>query len=110
MFYESASSLVDETNPLQQPGHVYAAQIKRGFPVDWTTPGLTITRLRLVSDPGFPVWDVSYCHGLLNGDLVEVQLPFSQLPKKGMRKALYSHAKASGKFIQGLFNSLSTLQ
>lgn len=28
--------------------------------VDWTEPGLEITRLRLLSDPGFPLLDVSY--------------------------------------------------
>ena len=51
--------------------------------VYWTEPGLEITRLRLLSDPGFPAWDVSYCHGILNGRHVDVQLPFYQLPKYG---------------------------
>lgn len=79
--------------------------------VDWTEPGLEITRLRLLSDPGFPVWDVSYCHGILNGRHVDVRLPFSQLPKYGkggVKAALYKEAKATGKYIKGLFN-LSTL-
>lgn len=76
--------------------------------VYWTEPGLEITRLRLLSDPGFPAWDVSYCHGILNGRHVDVGLPFSQLPKYGMRKALYKEAQRTGKFIKGLFN-LSTL-
>jgi hypothetical protein len=30
--------------------------------VNWTEPGLTITRFRLLSDPGFPFWDISYVH------------------------------------------------
>jgi hypothetical protein len=77
--------------------------------VDWTTPGLTITRLRLLSDPGFPVWDVSYCHGVLNGRHVDVELPFSQLPKFKMKAALYKEAQKTGKFIKGLFDSISTL-
>lgn len=77
--------------------------------VDWTERGLMITRLRLLSDPGFPAWDVSYCHGLLNGRHVDVELPFDQLPKRGMRKALYQHAKKSGCFIRGLFENISTL-
>lgn len=80
--------------------------------VDWTEPGLVITRLRLLSDPGFPVWDVSYCHGLLNGRHVDVLLPFSQLPKYGkggLKVALYNEAKKTGKFIKGLFNAISTL-
>ena len=78
--------------------------------VDWTAPGLVITRLRLLSDPGFPVWDVSYCHGTLNGNHVQVQLPFHQLPKRGMRQALYAYARRTGSFIDGLFPSISTFQ
>jgi hypothetical protein len=80
--------------------------------VDWTEPGLEITRLRLLSDPGFPVWDVSYCHGVLNGRHVDVRLPFSQLPKfgkGGYKAALFNEAKATGKFIKGLFSAVSTL-
>ena len=77
--------------------------------VDWTEPDLTITRLRLLSDPGFPVFDVSYCHGMLNGRHVDVVLPFSQLPKFKMKVALYNEAKKTGKFIRGLFESISTL-
>jgi hypothetical protein len=80
--------------------------------VDWTESGLEITRLRLLSDPGFPAWDVSYCHGILKGRHVNVRLPFSQLPKYGkggVKAALYDEAKATGKFIKGLFNAISTL-
>ena len=80
--------------------------------VGWTTPGLEITRLRLLSDPGFPAWDVSYCHGVLNGRHVDVRLPFSQLPKYGkggVKSALYNEAKKTGKFIKGLFSAISTL-
>lgn len=77
--------------------------------VCWTTPGLEITRLRLLSDPGFPAWDVSYCHGILHGRHVDVELPFSQLPKRKMRAWLYQEAKKTGVFIKGLFSSISTL-
>lgn len=80
--------------------------------VDWTEPGLEITRLRLLSDPGFPAWDVSYCHGILDGRHVDVELPFSQLPKYGnggFKGALYKEAKKTGKFIKGLFYAVSTL-
>ena len=66
-----------ETNPLPQGWHdtPYTGH------ADWTTPGLRITRLRLLSDPGFPYWDVSYCDGVLNGQKVSVSLPFAQLDK-----------------------------
>ena len=79
--------------------------------VDWTTPGLKVTRLRLVSDPGFPFWDVSYCHGVLNGKDVDVQLPFGQLPKRGLSRAIVEAAKADGVYARGLgiLDAVSTL-
>lgn len=77
--------------------------------VVWTERGLRITRLRLVSSPGFPAWDVSYCHGILGGERVRVRLPFSQLPKRGLKRALYDQANATGHYIEGLFDAISTL-
>lgn len=70
--------------------------------VDWSTKGLRVTRLRLLSDPGYPYWDVSYCHGELNGKHVDVLLPFSHLPKRGMSKEIVEHAKRDGVFAKGL--------
>jgi hypothetical protein len=84
-------------------------QQDHGGTVPWDTKGLEITRLRLLSDPGYPLWDVSYCHGMLNGQHVDVQLPFSELPKRNMRRALYAEAKKTGVFIKGLFSAISTL-
>lgn len=80
--------------------------------VDWTEPGLYITRLRLVSDPGHPVWDVSYCHGVLDGKHVDVELPFSELPKKGTRAAIVDFAKKEGFYAAstGILENISTLQ
>tara|TARA_R110000782_G_C14713634_1_gene403418 strand:- start:477 stop:821 length:345 start_codon:yes stop_codon:yes gene_type:complete len=77
--------------------------------VCWTVSGLEITRLRLLSDAGYPAWDVSYCHGILKGEHVNVRLPFSQLPKRNTKAWLYNEAKATGCFIKGLFSSFSTL-
>lgn len=72
--------------------------------VDWTDKRLkTITRLRIVSDPGFPVWDVTYCHGeLQDGTPCAVQLPFSQLPKKNLTGFIIEAAKKDGVFAKGL--------
>ena len=82
--------------------------------LDWRSPRLKrITRLRMVSDPGFPVWDITYCHGeTTDGYTCEVRLPFSQLPKKGMRRAIVQHAKNDGVYAHGLgvFAAISTLQ
>jgi hypothetical protein len=100
-----------ETNPL--PAGYHEAFPSNAPLVDWTDTRLArVTRLRLLSDPGFPVWDVSYCHGQLrDGTLVRVQLPFSQLPKRAMRKTIVMHAKRDGVYAVrlGIFNAISTL-
>lgn len=104
----SCAHLVNETNPLTDAMRSERMEITRdGIP--WDTAGLTIERLRLVSDPGFPNWDVSYCYGRLGGELVGVALPFDRLPKRGMRQALYRAAQKTGRFIPGLFQAISTL-
>ena len=97
-----------ETNGLTRPSE-YHPPFANAQTVPWDTPSLTITRLRLLSDAGCPWWDVSYCHGLLDGDPVIVELPFDQLPKRAMRRALYAHARSTGRFINGLFTAISTL-
>jgi len=84
--------------------------------VYWSNPKLAkITRLRLLSDPYCPWWDVSYCYGeLKDGTAVRVSLPFHQLPRgKGkLNAALIEHAKRDGVFAKklGLFDGvISTL-
>jgi hypothetical protein len=100
---------VHETNPLEDPKAYH--QIRRDQRVYWTAPGLKITRFRLLSDPGLPFWDVSYCDGELNGAPVRVQLPFHQLPKRGMFRAIVAAAKEDGLYAKGtgIFDALSTL-
>jgi hypothetical protein len=99
-----------ETNPLiypdeyERPGKVY---------VPWTDPALVrITRLRLVSDRGFPQWDVSYCHGeTTDGQKVRVVLPFDRLDKNRPVKAqIVEFAQQEGVYAAGLgtFTALST--
>jgi hypothetical protein len=83
--------------------------------VHWTDPRLAkITRFRLLSDPGFPYWDVSYIHGVLkdgrNCD-VYCDFPYGQLPKRGMKRFIIEAAKRDGVYAKGLgiFDALSTL-
>lgn len=81
--------------------------------LDWTSPDLVrITRLRLLSDPGFPLWDVSYCHGINRaGERVIVGLPFDQLPRRTMRASIVEWAKREKVYAKGLgiFEAISTL-
>lgn len=80
---------------------------------NWNDPELArIVRLRLLSDPGFPVWDVSYCWGQMkDGSYVDIELPFSQLPKRNFKEAIVLHAKRDGVYAKGLgvFEAISTL-
>ena len=86
-----------ETNP-KPAGLTYPGDAR----VCWKTPGLYVTRLRLLSDPGFPAWDVSYCWGELDGRPVQVILPFSQLPKRGVTRRIISWAKHDGVYAKAL--------
>lgn len=96
-----------ETNPLPEGFHDDAWTRT----VDWTEKGLRITRLRLLSDVGFPVWDVSYCFGVIGAEKVRVALPFSQLPRRGMIRAIVQHAKRDNVYAKGLgiLDNISTL-
>jgi len=94
-----------ETNPVS--GDDQNIHLQPGVRmVRWTEPGLRITRLRLLSDPGFPLWDVSYCWGFIGQEPVMVSLPFTQLPKRSVCAAILKEAIADGVNAKrlGLFN------
>lgn len=105
---------VNETNPITQEIKDISDAIDYSAPyTGWSDPDLAkIVRLRLLSDPGFPFWDVSYCYGQLkDGTYVNVALPFYNLPKKNMMGAIIEHAKKDGVFAKqlGVFDAISTL-
>jgi hypothetical protein len=96
-----------ETNPLPEGFH------DEGWTrtVDWSEKGLQVTRLRLISDLGFPFWDVSYCFGMIGSEKVKVSLPFNQLSKFGWKGEIISYAKRQGIYAKGLgiLDNVSTL-
>ena len=98
------------TNELQDPHEFH--QTRLVGEADWWEDGLKIIRLRLVSDPGFPMWDVSYCLGEINGERYRVRLPFYQLPKGNVNGAILHYAKQDSVYAKGLniFNVISCLQ
>jgi hypothetical protein len=104
---------VGETNGLVDGIAYHDARHKQEVieKVDWATKGLYVTRLRLLSDPGFPVWDVSYCHGVLDGKHVDVELPFDQLPKRNYRGFIVQEAKRERVYAKalGILDNISTL-
>jgi len=85
-----------ETNPMSD--EVLEVRNSLQGSVDLTDSRLArITRLRLVSDPGFPMWDLSYCYGQLrDGTHVRVQLPWYQFSKRHLRRDLVRMAIEAG--------------
>lgn len=106
---------VDQTNPLSYDLRAEMEAAGRLDRVDWTDPDLAqIVRFRLITDPGFPVWDVSYCLGRRrDGSLVDVGLPFSQLRKGngGWKRSIVEYAQEAGVNAKrlGFFDAISTL-
>lgn len=102
------------TNNLQRDhglsGTDYHDQFAAAPLVDWTEPGLYITRLRLIGDHG--MLDVSYVHGrLADGSLVRVQVPFDRVPLRGHLRVIVQHAIRDGVNAKrlGCFDNISIL-
>ncbi len=111
---------VSETNPIDAAGHKLREEVfETAIIVEWTDKRLAkIERLRLLSDPGFPMWDVSYCFGRLkDGTACRVELPFDQLRKKcghtgkSINAQIVEYAQKDGVYAKGLgiFDAISTL-
>jgi hypothetical protein len=64
---------------------------------------LRITRLRLLTEPGFPYYDVSYCYGQLkDGRHVRVDLPWHQLHRATWKQTAVSWGKENHVWVKGL--------
>lgn len=62
-----------------------------------------IVRLRLLTDPGSPFYDISYCYGQLkDGRYIRVNLGDHMLPKRGTKGRLIELAKEAGRYGKGL--------
>lgn len=106
------NSKVNETNGLTDP-RAYHANVtwKITRTVCWTTPSLRITRLRLLGERFSDQLDVSYCHGFLGDEPVNVDLPFHALPRRTYRTQIVEYAKRDGINAKrlGVFDALSTV-
>ncbi len=62
-----------------------------------------IIRIRLISDPGFPFWDMSYAWGeMKDGSRVRVNFPKSQFGKRTLKAELIAMAKHERVYAKGL--------
>lgn len=93
-----------ETNPITAEHKRIREEIDHKISVDLDDPRLgRITRLRLVTDSGFPFYDVSYCYGTLkDGTHVRVSLPVFQFPRKGLTGALIEMCREAHVYAKGL--------
>jgi hypothetical protein len=95
---------VYESNGLTEAGEAFRKEIdysRRTWL--WDKDLARIERLRLISDIGFPVWDVSYCWGVLkDGTKVRVQLPVFQFSKRNLRRDIVKMCQDAGVYAKGL--------
>ena len=91
-----------ESNPITPEIHEFRDEISET--VDLADKRLDrIVRLRLLTDRGFPFWDVSYCYGVLkDGTKVRVNLPQHQFPRATLKGSLIEMCKREGVFAKGL--------
>lgn len=95
---------VRETNPISD----FDPALKPGAgaaTVAWDDPSVVeITRLRYLSDPGHPFWDLSYAYGLLaDGTPVRLRgLPY-QLPKRGLAGSIIKACPGITRKVPGGF-------
>lgn len=64
---------------------------------------VTIVKVRAISSPGFPFWDVQYVHGeLADGSRVRVDLGITQIPKGNVTGTLVDAARNAGRYAKGI--------
>lgn len=106
-----------ETESLDDFGHDLAAEFRSAplVPLSDKIRVRHLVRVRLLTDPGCPVWDISYVWALGEGhkNPVRVDMPHHQLPRQGMTRALVEmftqekrHAKSMGLFEPGVMSKL----
>lgn len=62
-----------------------------------------ITRLRLLTEPGYPYFDISYCYGeLKDGTAVRLDGVPMHISRKAPKADLIAWAKSEGAFAKGL--------
>jgi hypothetical protein len=62
-----------------------------------------IDRLRLLTEPGYPYYDISYCYGTLkDGRHVRLSGCPQHLPRRNLKGALIAWAREEGAFAKGL--------
>lgn len=103
---------VREDSPLSEAAYGVDA-VDHSITVDLADTDLVkIDRLRLLTEPGFPMLDVSYVYGTLkDGTHVRVDLGVYQFNKRTYKSEIVEACKRAGRYGKdlGIFNALSVL-
>ena len=84
----------------------------------WAQPDFKrFVRIRLLSDPGYPVWDLSYAYGeWIDGSIQRINFVpgmngYGQFPKRKWKTNAVNEAKQWGVYLKRLefFDAISTL-
>lgn len=99
----AASYGANETNPLWM-SEVTHETIDYDQHVTLGDPRLArVTRLRLLTDPGYPFFDISYCYGVLkDGTHVRIEGTPMHLGRKTLKRDLIAWAREEGAYAKGL--------
>lgn len=95
---------VHETNPLALSSHTHETVNYDLGDIPLSDPDLvSINRLRLLTERGYPYYDISYCYGTLkDGTHVRVDLGASRLSRRNLKGELIRLAKEAGRFAKGM--------
>lgn len=102
-------NVVKETNPMPIGYHKQEKEY-----ISWEElkekKGIVAERIRFVSTPNFPFWDLTYLDVRVNNKLYSItNSPFSQVPKKDFKSYIYKILKEEEIFIKNFFDCISKL-
>lgn len=92
--------MITETNPIDgtHPCESLTETVSLGDP-----RLASITRLRLLTERGYPYMDISYCYGVLkDGSPVQVQITCGPLSRRTPKASLIEWARQEQAFAKGL--------
>lgn len=95
---------VNETNGIEDPNGWIEHLQTMTETVRLGDPRLArVTRLRLLTERGYPYMDISYCHGVLkDGSNVRIQADVNSVSRKSPKAGLIAWAQREGAFAKGL--------
>lgn len=94
---------VTETNPIEYVDGEHPCTLLQGE-VGLGDPDLArITRLRMLTERGYPFMDISYCYGVLkDGTPVRVQVTAGGIRRGRIKADLIAWARSEGAYAKGL--------